>query len=77
MNHLKEIYDSRVKSFMSIDMLNRGFLINLKDETTNDNPTAPFNVLIDVDIERPIWVGDQTPLNDYHDIPDNIFDFRE
>jgi hypothetical protein len=77
MNHLKEIYDSRVKSFMSIDILNRGFLINLKDETTNDNPTGQFDALIDDAIERPIWVGDQTPLNDYEDIPDIIFDFRE
>jgi len=77
MNHLKEIYDSRVKSFMSIDILNRGFLINLKDETTNDNPTGQFDVLIDEAIERPIWVGDQTPHDDYEGIPDNIFDFRE
>ena len=65
MNHLKEIYDSRVKSFMSIDILNRGFLINLKDETTNDNPTGQFDALIDEAIERPIWVGDQTPHDDY------------
>ena len=77
MNHLKEIYDSRVKSFMSIDILNRGFLINLKDETTNDNPTGQFDALIDEAIERPIWVADQTPHDDYQDIPDNIFDFRE
>ena len=77
MNHLKEIYDSRVKSFMSIDILNRGFLINLKDETTNDNPTGQFDALIDEAIERPIWVDDQTPHDDYQDIPDNIFDFRE
>jgi len=77
MNHLKEIYDSRVKSFMSIDFLNRGILINLKDETTNDNPTGQFNALIDEAIERPIWVADQTPHDDYQYIPDNIFDFRE
>ena len=77
MNHLKEIYDSRVKSFMSIDILNRGFLINLEDETTNDNPTGQFDALIDEAIERPLWVGDQTPQDDYQDIPDNIFHFRE
>jgi hypothetical protein len=65
MNHLKEIYDSRVKSFMSIDLLNRGFLINLKDETTNDNPTGQFDGLIEEAIERPIWVGDQTPHDGY------------
>jgi len=68
MNHLKEIYDSRVKSFMSIDILNRGFLINLKDETTNDNPTGQFDGLIEEAIERPIWVGDQTPHDEYGDL---------
>jgi hypothetical protein len=77
MKHLKEIYDSRVNSFINIDFLNRGILINLKDETTNDNPMGQFNVLIDEDIERTIWVGDQTPHDDYQDIPGNIFDFRE
>src|SRR5210317_62673 len=77
MKHLKEIYDNRVNSFISIDFLNRGFLINLKDETTNDNPTGQFDALIDGAIERPLWVSDQTPQDDYQDIPDNIFDFRE
>lgn len=68
MKHLKEIYDSRVKSFMSIDFLNRGILINLKDETTNDNPTGQFDGLIEETIERPIWVGVQTPHDEYGDL---------
>jgi hypothetical protein len=78
MKHLKEIYESRVNSFISIDFLNRGILINLKDETTNDNPTGQFNVLgdiidIDRDIDIPIWVGNQTPHDNYEGMVDNIF----
>lgn len=40
MVHLKEIYDSRVISYTSIDLLNRGVVDNLKDESTNDNPSS-------------------------------------
>ena len=31
-----------MKSYESIDMLNRGFLINLDDEKTDKNPTGSF-----------------------------------
>lgn len=68
MVHLKEIYDSRIKSYMSIDILNRGFLVNLKDENTNDNPIGQFNILVEENIERPVWVGDQTPHDEYGDL---------
>jgi hypothetical protein len=42
MKHLKEIYESKMSSFVSIDLLNRSFLLNLKDEKTSENPTALF-----------------------------------
>jgi hypothetical protein len=35
--HLKEIYLSKVESYMSIDLFNRSLLINLKDEKTDNN----------------------------------------
>ncbi len=42
MIHLKDIYENKMKSYESIDMLNRGFLINLDDEKTDKNPTGSF-----------------------------------
>jgi hypothetical protein len=42
MKHLKEIYESKMSSYVSIDLLNRGFLVNLKDEKTDKNPTGLF-----------------------------------
>jgi len=40
MNHLKDIYETKISSYESIDILNRGFLINLDDEKTDKNPTS-------------------------------------
>lgn len=54
MRHLKDIYESRVKSFMSIDILNRGLLINLKDEKTNENPQG--EMLLGEPVPRPLRV---------------------
>ena len=59
MEHLKDIYESRMKSYQSIDMLNRGFLINLDDEKTDNNPTGQFEPALQQvdDIE---WAHDMT-----------------
>jgi hypothetical protein len=54
MVHLKEIYDSKMKSYGSIDILNRGLLINLKDEKTDGNPTGP----IYINVRTPVLGGD-------------------
>ena len=51
MNHLKNVYESRLKSYESIDILNRGFLINLDDEKTDKNPSGSF---FNLDIVNPI-----------------------
>ena len=51
MNHLKDVYESRLKSYESIDILNRGFLINLDDEKTDKNVIGSF---LNVDIVNPI-----------------------
>lgn len=83
MEHLKDIYESRMKSYQSIDMLNRGFLINLDDVKTDNNPTGQFEIPEQIrdgfqqirdglEIEL---VQDQTDFDGYTD--DELFDFRE
>lgn len=83
MEHLKDIYESRMKSYQSIDMLNRGFLINLDDVKTDNNPTGQFEIPEQIrdgfqqirdglEIEL---VQDQTDFDEYTD--DELFDFRE
>ena len=74
MEHLKDIYESRMKSYQSIDMLNRGFLINLDDEKTDKNPTGQFqlpDLNNNVDIQ---WVGDNTQHEGFTD--EEIFGFE-
>ena len=44
MNYLEDIYENKMKSYESIDMLNRGFLINLDDEKTDKNRTGAFEI---------------------------------
>ena len=56
-SHFKEIYNNRINSFISIDFLNRGLLLNLRDENTNDNPTGQFLNFLREQDETPIWVG--------------------
>jgi hypothetical protein len=51
MNHLKDIYESKLKSYESIDILNRGFLINLDDEKTDKNPSGSF---LNIDLVNPM-----------------------
>jgi len=76
MEHLKDIYESRMKSYQSIDMLNRGFLINLDDVKTDNNPTGQFEVPQQIRDGLEIgWVQDQTNFDGYDD--DELFDFRE
>lgn len=76
MEHLKDIYESRMKSYQSIDMLNRGFLINLDDVKTDNNPTGQFEVPQQIRDRLEIgWVQDQTNFDGYDD--DELFDFRE
>ena len=47
MNYLEDIYENKMKSYESIDMLNRGFLINLDDEKTDKNRTGSFEIFDD------------------------------
>ena len=66
--------NGRMKSYQSIDMLNRGFLINLDDEKTDKNPTGQFqlpDLNNDVDIQ---WVGDNTQHEGFTD--EEIFGFE-
>ena len=56
-SHFKEIYNNRINSYISIDFLNRGLLLNLRDENTNDNPTGQFLNFLQEQDETPIWVG--------------------
>jgi hypothetical protein len=37
MLHLKKTYESKINNFMTIDMMNRGILVNVKDEDTSKN----------------------------------------
>lgn len=78
MEHLKDIYESRMKSYQSIDMLNRGFLINLDDEKTNNNPTGQFEPALQqnpVGFQDIEWQRDQTDFDGYDET--ELFDFRE
>jgi hypothetical protein len=43
--HLKYIYQSKIDSYVSIDLYNRGLLLNLKDEKTDNNITDNMNVV--------------------------------
>ena len=83
MNHLKDIYESKLKSYESIDILNRGFLINLDDEKTDKNPSGSF---LNLDIVNPIryenedGVGNWTQIVTEHERwndPNIIWDQRE
>jgi hypothetical protein len=37
MLHLKKTYESKINNFVTIDMMNRGILVNVKDEDTSKN----------------------------------------
>ena len=37
-------YDKKIKSFGDIELLNRGFLISLKDESSENNTTSIFQI---------------------------------
>lgn len=51
--HLKYIYQSKIDSFVSIDLYNRGLLLKLKDEKTDKNITGDM-MLPNLNIEPPI-----------------------
>ena len=61
MLHLKKTYESKINNFMTIDMMNRGILVNVKDEDTSKNSTlfglglvdelAEFGEPVPMDIE--------------------------
>lgn len=81
MNYLEDIYENKMKSYESIDMLNRGFLINLDDEKTDKNRTGSFEIFDDL-LERienaPItaqtnvdWTANVTEPNVWND--PNVF----
>lgn len=59
MSHLKEIYDTKMNSYISIDLLNRGLLINVKDEKTDDNRVANDFPVIRMDHQNRIRVVDE------------------
>lgn len=73
MMHLKDIYESKMKSYESIDILNRGLMVNLKDEKTDQNPTG--EILLGEPVPRPLRVEPREyrlddalhPINDYED----------
>ena len=75
MEHLKDIYESKMKSYESIDMLNRAFLINLDDVKTDNNPTGQFELPQQIREELTGWVQDQANYDEYQD--DELFDFTE
>lgn len=82
MEHLKDIYESRMKSYQSIDMLNRGFLINLDDEKTNNNPNGQFEpALQQVPNGEPgiVWAHDITDPVEFQlgNTDDEIFRLTE
>ena len=62
MKHLKEIYESKMKSYDSIDILNRGLLTNIKDEKTDNNLTGGhFPDLVPVIRELNVEYGNPDP----------------
>lgn len=73
MIHLKDIYVSKMKSYQSIDMLNRGLMVNLKDEKTDQNPTG--EIPLGEPVPRPLRVEPREYRLD--DAPHRINDYEE
>jgi hypothetical protein len=42
MSHLKKTYEQRINNFITIDLMNRGLLVSVKDEDTKNNTTSFF-----------------------------------
>ena len=40
MSHLKKTYEQRINNFITIDLMNRGLLVSVKDEDTKNNTTS-------------------------------------
>jgi hypothetical protein len=82
MNYLKGVYENKMKSYESIDMLNRGFLINLDDEKTDKNRTGTFEIFDDlinptanrqpiVNYDTMNWTANDTQIDVWND--PNVF----
>ena len=56
MLHLKKTYESKINNFMTIDMMNRGILVNVKDEDTSKNSKLFGLGLVDelTEFEEPV-----------------------
>jgi hypothetical protein len=68
MIHLRKTYESKINNFITIDMLNRGILVNVKDEDTSKNRQS-FGL-----VEQFEGFGEEpTPVNERFDL-DEILD---
>lgn len=66
MLHLKKTYESKINNFITIDMLNRGMLVNVRDEdTTNNSRSFGFGVA-DVEDALPVNVPVRNIRLDVH-----------
>jgi hypothetical protein len=80
MIHLRKTYESKINNFITIDMLNRGILVNVKDEDTSKNRQSFGLGMIDefegfeepVPMDEPIDVAPMIrELRNVHRILDN------
>jgi hypothetical protein len=68
MIHLRKTYESKINNFVTIDMMNRGILVNVKDEDTSKNKKS-FGL-----VEQFDGFGEEpTPVNQRFDL-DEILD---
>jgi len=70
LNHLLfvENYEKKLKSFADIELLNRGFLISLKDEDTKNN-TTNFGLAMEIPIERDVYPIMEEEVENEEEIP--------
>jgi hypothetical protein len=67
---LRKTYESKINNFITIDMLNRGILVNVKDEDTSKNRQSFGLGMIDefegfeepVPMDEPIMEQEQVPV---------------
>jgi hypothetical protein len=76
MLHLRKTYESKVNNFVTIDMMNRSSLVNVKDEDTSKNKKNFGGE--ELPIQEPDWAGErvrdilavqeQAPMNERFDL---------
>lgn len=66
MNHLRKTYEEKIKNFITIDLMNRGLLVSLKDEDTRNNKTSfgLVNEYIEDAVPRNIRVVEEIAMNE-------------